>query len=245
MTETEFEIDTTAPYKIDGLFNKNREGETDKLIIIAHGLTGYLNEFLYLMAARYFSDNGFDVARISFYSGNKHARKFKDVTLKDHVVDLQKTIAHFKGSYKKIFVCGHSYGGMTAVMLNPDITAVSLWDSSLYPYTEYWERETEWSDEFQTRVYDYGYPVIIGKEMYEDAKNLTFEVVSEAASKMKAPTQLVVAGKHAVRPGQQKIFEYFPEPKKYTYIQNADHCFTSGNSVEFLFDETHLWFDEF
>ena len=243
MLERPFELPTTPPFRIYGLYNQAGDEPSDRLVILLHGLTGFITEYMHITAAHRFAAEGYDVLRPAFYSSEEDARRFEDCTLAEHVADLNTILDAYAPAYKEIYICGHSYGGMTAMMANPDITAVSLWDSSLYPYVDYWERETRWSDRYQVRVYDYGYLIPAGEEMVKDAARYTLDVVEKAARAMKARTQLVISGAHVDRPGQRQAFSFFPDPKRCDTIEDADHDFVNLGTMDKLLDVTLDWFE--
>ncbi len=232
-------------FKLYGAINRPRENAAGKLLVIAHGLGGFTGEYMHQMAARYFIYHGYDVVRLSFYSPEPDARRLSGTTLAQQVQDLQAVLSHFADGYDKVYVAGHSYGGMTTLIANPDIEAVSLWDSSLYPYTDFWARESRVMETCGCTVLDYGYEAVVSPEMIAEGQGYDWDKVQALAEAMRAPTQIIVAGAHIKRPGQKQVYDVLPAPKDYITIDGADHEFVNGDTVYQLLDNTRLWFERF
>lgn len=238
-----FALSTPDGFKIYGLYNKS-PNPNGKLLIIAHGLTGHTREYLHQMAARHFTGAGYDVVRMEFYGDEPGARRLYEANLKLHVQDLKQVLAHFRGDYKKVFIAGHSYGGMTSMLLNPEVDAISMWDSSLYPYKEWWAWSTRYAPEHNCYLMYTGTESIISAQMVEEGSSWDWDKTSAAARAMKAPVQLMIAGLHVERPGQMKLFNEFPEPKDVRTFQ-AGHDFFENDTVFDLLQQTQAWFDRF
>ena len=114
--------------KVFGIFNAAASGKVaDKIVVIAHGLTGSPQDAMHQSARKYFNERGYDVARIAFYNSDPDGRLLRDCTLQLHADDLNAVVDRFSGQYKKLFVAGHSYGGLSTLFANPDATAISFW----------------------------------------------------------------------------------------------------------------------
>lgn len=243
--ESRFALATPDGFTLYGIRNNAGDTPSDRLMIIAHGLGGYATEYLHQTAAHYFVAKGYDVVRFFFYTCEKNARRLSQCMLKDHVADLNLVIAHFRPEYQNVFIAGHSYGGMTALMANPDVNAVSMWDSTLFPYKDFWDRESRYDERLDCYILDYGYEVLVSKAMVEESSAFDFAFTKKLANAMTAPVQLLVADEGLRTKGQQSTFKEFPEPSDFALIPGAGHCFTEGGAIFDLLDKTYYWFGRF
>ncbi len=96
------------------LYGKFSGSFDQPLFIIVHGLPGNMDEDFYYSATRWFEKHGFSTFRFNLYDYRKGARQLMDCTLKTHGADLDIAVRYFrKHGVKKIFVAGHSFGGLT------------------------------------------------------------------------------------------------------------------------------------
>lgn len=232
-------------FRIYGTFNQARgEKKAKKLLICAHGLTGYPEEWLHIMAMRWFTARGYDVVRFAFYHSAEDARKLNSCLLAHHINDLKVVLEYYQPDYDKIYIAGHSYGGMTTVCLNPDVRAVALWDSTLFSYSDWWITNTCADPEWKAHFLSYHVDVLVNEAMIAEAENYDLRKMKQLARAMKAPTMLTIADMHYERPGQQQIFDYFPEPKEISHVQ-AGHDFFEDDRVFELLEKTENWFEKF
>jgi pimeloyl-ACP methyl ester carboxylesterase len=244
MAESRFALDTPDGFRIYGILNR-AAAPAEKLLVIAHGVTGFPGEWLHQSAARYFAARGYDVVRFAFYSGEDNARKLLNCTLQTHAADLGLVLAGKRAGYKKVFVAGHSYGGMTTLLANPDVNAVTMWDSTLWPYKEFWERETRFDEESGLYFFDYGFAVAVSPEMVAEGSAYDFDRVAALAQQMKAPVQMIGASDGIRTDGQKRVFACFPGRKDFALIPGSGHEFTEGETVFALLEKTYDWFERF
>ncbi len=121
-------------HKIYGRLNSAGE-DTQKAVILCHGLTGHMYEHQYMLARSYFTERGYDVIRFNFYGDEPDSRRITDCTVALHAEDLKEMLEHFAPLYESLYVAGHSYGGLAILMANaPQIAAASLWDGTFIPF---------------------------------------------------------------------------------------------------------------
>lgn len=241
--EKDFSIPATDGAIINGRINCAGDKPAAKLVVLSHGLTGHINEYIHLMARDYFNQRGYDVVRFSYYSSGEKARNLKDCTLKIHASDLNAVIEHFSFSYKKVFVAGHSYGGLTILFANPDVTSVSFWDSSFVP--TFWKAEGAYIPELDCYKIGWGCSNLVGKAMVEEASSLREEDSIQMAQSLNAPGQVLLAGENNENTKRTLLFESLKEPKNFYDVPHADHCFNKGKTVYDLLEKTHTWFERF
>ncbi len=80
------------------------------LILFVHGLTSNQDEPIFREAERFFNEKQYSTFRFSFYGNLEGERKLTDITLQDHISDVNNII-HFLSlqGFSKIFLVGHSY----------------------------------------------------------------------------------------------------------------------------------------
>lgn len=225
---------------IYSIFNPAIGAKSDVLVIIGHGLTGNPNEYLHKVAHRYLNEKGWDTLRIAFYSDPADARKLKDCTLAIHADDLNTVIKAHKPMYKKVFCVGHSYGGLTMLFANPDVNALSFWDASFTPYASFWKRDAVYMPELDCYSIEWGVDSLIGKAMYEEAKNLKEGDSIALAKTIKTPSQVVLATMGNENEVPTILYDNLDCPKELCEIA-SNHTFTFENTADILAQKTYEW----
>ena len=245
MIEEKFSLRAEDAKDIYFVLNKLDDKPCDRVIVIGHGLTGHIDEALHHYAKTFFiKDGNAHVARLSFYSADENARNLSECTVDTHARDLNQLVAHLSQKYSKVFYVGHSYGGLTALLANPDVVATCFWDSTYLP--AFWDTEAQYNEALDAYIIGWGVDTIASKAMVEEAKALTAEAMKQKAADYKSPACVVLAGANDESiEGRQKLFDDLPNPKKQIVIADADHCFTNGLTVYELLSETANWFAEF
>lgn len=242
MREEFLDIPTSDNKKIQCVYSANNDQPSQKAVLLAHGLTGHLNEHIHFVARDYFLNQGYDVYRMSFYAEAHQYRLLTECTLEIQASDMNTALECIKPKHDKIFICGHSYGGMTILFANPDVTANAFWDSSYMPWSEFWNtdevKQTPDGDNYQVNWI--GITQILSKNMFEEAKNLSKEDSKNLAQAIKAPSIVF----NADLPNTKILYEDLTVEKAYSKIE-ADHCFTTGESALELMKQTHSWFEKF
>lgn len=193
-----FILPTADGFNIYGFHDSAKDN--DKLLVLAHGLTGHPNEVHLQAAVDYFVPQGYDVVRFWFYdSGQPQSRTLFNSQLATYAQDLAQVHAHFAPNYAKSFVAGHSYGGLTLLLTDFGQTqpnALSFWDPSFAPYESFLAEETK-QDPTDNNVYflndDYNNQAL-SHWFINEAKDLTLPVCQNLGAKMTIPCQVVLAG---------------------------------------------------
>lgn len=196
-----------------------------------------------MMARNYFNERGYDVYRFAYYWSEPDNRILHDCTLDIHSKDLNTVIAHVQEQHDKVFVCGHSYGGATMLFANPEVAAVSFWDSSFV--STFWKEDAVYEPSLDYYKLGWGIDHIIGKAMYEEGVGITQEQAALRAQKLATPAQVIHAGICDDEVWRTGLYEALNEPKELYTVKNAGHCFTEGNTIFDLLDKTHQWFERF
>ena len=241
--EKDFLIPAQDGAVIYGRINYATDHQSSKLLILSHGLTGHINEYIHLTARDYFNKAGYDVVRISYYSSGDKARNLKDCTLKIHANDLNSIIEYFSKNYTKTFIAGHSYGGLTILFANPNVTALSFWDSSFVP--SFWKSESAYIPELDCYRIGWGCYNLVGKAMVEEAEAIREDNALAMARSLKVPAQVILAGNNSENEKRTLLFDALEVQKEFYDVPNADHCFNKGEVVYDLLEKTGKWFERF
>lgn len=248
--EENFALDSGDGFTIYGRVNYSRLASARRAVILCHGLTGHMNEHHFQDAKRFFAAQGYDVIRFGFYGEEENARQIADCSLAVHVKDLRTVIGHFAPRYERLFLAGHSYGGLAILMANPEsVTAVSFWDASFHATDEnpVWEKYWQYDETLDTCLLTWP-PVsmIVGKGFYEERKSFTRKFLNDYAESLIAPAQVLAAGAYSENiPNQKQLFDALRSEKEFYLISGAGHCFFEGDTVFDLLEKTHQWFERF
>ncbi len=229
---------------IYSIVNYAGDQPSDKAVVLAHGLTGNPNEFIHMAGKEYFNALGYDVYRIAFYSSEPNCRMLHETTLAIHGLDMNSLIAHIKQDYKKLFVCGHSYGGLTMVFANPQVDAIAFWDPSVFPWTEFMERDAAHIAEMSLYSIGGSAMKLMGKAMYVEAISLVPEKVNPMAARISAPA-IVIEAENGGLGNSAKLYNALTSQKDLKTIKDADHCFTKGLTIQPLLEATQNWFKKY
>lgn len=213
-----------------------------KAIVIGHGLGGSPTGYMHLMARNYYNALGYDVYRMAFYWDASYHRKLHETTLAIQGQDLNAVIAHVRDTHDKLFVVGHSYGGLTLVFANPQVNAMSFWDSSYQPWDRIWSKSTSPAADGKTHLLHWQYCLTIGQAMMDEGKALTRDAASLMTRQIVTPSQVVVAGEGTMKADTQMLYDDLSCEKEIVTVDGAGHMFVEGQVIYELFDKTHQWF---
>lgn len=221
--------------------------EDKRLVVLAHGLTGNPLEHQHMLCRDILIENGYDVIQFWFYHHEPDARKLHECTLASHVRDLRSVLKGASAGYDSVFVAGHSYGGLTTILCNPDnVKAISLWDPSFKPWKEFWHGCLVGDvPEYKAHLMDGHYYGMVGRAMVEEARSLTEEEVEAAARELEMPCQLVLADREMGRIENDLYNHLIMTEKERIEIAGADHGFRLNHSGHELADTVCEWFDKF
>lgn len=120
----------------------NSKIKSDKLVIFVHGLSGNQSIRIIFNGAKFLVKKWFDTFRRNLYNSSiEKARELKTVYITDNACDIETLVKHFKKTYIKIFVIGHSLWWLAILKTNPkNINSAILRDGSLDPYD--WKKNT-------------------------------------------------------------------------------------------------------
>lgn len=243
--EKTFDVITSDGKKIFVYCNRAGKAPSEKAVIIGHGLAGSPNSYMHIMARDYFNQRGYDVYRMAFYWDGPGYRKLDECTLEIHGQDLNAVVKHVQSEHKKLFVCGHSYGGLTLVFANPDVSALSFWDPSYQPWDRFWSKSATLASDGKSYLLSWEYLITIGVGMIDEAKALTREEARNKIEKISIPSQVIVASESFIIKDTEMLFSDLKCQKEKVLIEGAGHTFVEGKIVFELLEKTHAWFERF
>jgi pimeloyl-ACP methyl ester carboxylesterase len=222
--ETPFVIATPDGKEIYGYHHTSTSG-ADVVLILVHGLTGSMNQYIHLVVSRLAEQAGVNVIRFNQYHDEGHARRFHQTTISMHVADTQLVIKHARSlGYRKIFLAGHSLGGPVAIgAIEEGVHGLLLWDPTFSPSVriQKWENREEGVG---PAFLDLNFRVILGSEWIEDAKN--FPSSYEQLSRVKIPVCIIAAEYGGLLDASELYRTALPDACESHVIKGASHSFT-------------------
>ncbi|MEM6901766.1 MAG: alpha/beta fold hydrolase [Pseudomonadota bacterium] len=248
---------TTKPWSVTSKTGHEITGRADfcadtdeprPAIVIVHGLTGSMDEYLHQQAAPFFAAQGYDVLRFNLQS---QGFPLRHCTLKTHALDLQSVLDGPAAGYQKRFIIGHSYGGPTVMTAQPhQATAICLWDPS-FNLPAIWQM-MEMTELGDIALLNFGgVEVVVGAEMVAEGRgdDYSAENCLNLSRQLDVPIQVISASEG------DEFAVYQQDPRSWhsaghqencrQLIPDSDHCFTSPNALQRLLSETHRWFERF
>ncbi|AKH32454.1 hypothetical protein XF24_00089 [candidate division SR1 bacterium Aalborg_AAW-1] len=204
------------------------------LIVFVHGLTSSKDEPILSQGELYFNSKGYSTFRFNLYDELGNERKLSNVSLSDHIQDINDVIDYFlKKGETNIILIGHSFGGLS--LLYSDLKHVSklvLWDSSIGGE----ELLGDVYEDDQGKYIDRGdqYKRYISDTLYEDFCIDPIDNIQQLKS-LKLPIIIIAAEE-----GLQDPALLYAESihQKAFIIAGADHIFSDDNHKKELFDIT-------
>lgn len=215
------------------------KGKSKGLIIFIHGLTRNQEEHIFVNGSKYFTNQWYSTYRFNLYGEGKNARKLETTSLKNHIQDTNTVITYFQKQWiQKIFLVGHSFGGLTILYSQVNkVSWIILWDSSI------WGKgllsDVSYNKKSNTYIIDRweGLIYTVNKTMYKDfcidPKNHL-----EKIKKIHVPIKIICAEKWLKKWGK-KYYKVANKPKDFIVISGASHCFHEKGTEEQLFKETY------
>lgn len=89
-----------------------------RLVIVIHGFTGHMEEPHIIAVAKTFNDIGFATLRVEMYGHGSSEGEFRNHTLYKWLTNALTVIDYARGLdwVEEIYLCGHSQGGLTAML---------------------------------------------------------------------------------------------------------------------------------
>ena len=211
------------------------------IIIFVHWLTSSKDEEMFIQAEKLFSENWYSTIRFNLYWDLPWEKKLSEVSLQDHINDVNEVINYYKSEwYKKIFLAGHSYWWIVNLYVNKeDISGILMWDSSIWWK---WLLEDVHEDENWKYYIDWWnwYRFYISKKLYDDFL-IPSEEYLEKIAEIKLPIKIIAAENWLSKAGE-RYYEAANEPKELYIVKWAYHRFEDWWMDELL-NESLKWID--
>lgn len=239
--ERNLNINTPDGHVIYGTLKLPKEN-ADKLVIFVHGFTGFRNEHLFFNGAKFFAQKGVATFRFDLYSDEKGGRTFTDCDTQTHVDDLQSVYDYFKTEYKKVYLVGHSWGGVVVLQLKLNVSGIILWEPSHSSF-DFKEDEYKFNEALDAYLLNWGNVYVVGKKLHDETINII--PAAKLISGINSPIKIISAGNSNLLEGGKDYYKLAQEPKAFTIVDGASHCFDEEGAEEELFAETFDWIDKF
>lgn len=219
------------------------------VVIHMHGFTHNRFGYLEILSGEYAAARGYDHLRFSFYETGRNARRLSRITLHQHLEDFEDVVASLADTYDEIFISGHSFGGLIALLAcPPQVKAVSLWDPS-FDVTYFWgvSKALRCRPDEGICTIDYGRVFVISESLVQQVAQYPHERCIQEARRFASPAQLIIpsrsifdASPHA---HPQDYADAFPEGSVLTQIPDSDHIFSRQGNRDALFQHCYDFFD--
>jgi pimeloyl-ACP methyl ester carboxylesterase len=213
---------------------------TTVAVVLVHGLTGHMSEYIHCMLAKQLCSAGFAVVRFDQYGNGENQRRFHTSTISLHVSDTKRVIEHSRSlGFEKIVLAGHSLGSPVAVMaMDVGVAGLILIDPTGDPKQRIKDWEVQ-DPELGFSFLDWRMRIVLGKEWIEDAKRALDPYT--LFSKVTCPALVVAAECAEQMPYCVRYLAARPATPETVIIPGASHCFTEQGTVEALGDALVEW----
>jgi esterase/lipase len=239
--EKDLSIKTPDNKLIYGTLARSKK-KSNILIVLVHGFTGNKDEHLHFNGAKFFMERGFDTFRLNLYGWGKKARRLRDITISLHGNDISTVLKYFRKKYKKIFVIGHSYGGLSLLFVDQSLAdGLVFWDASYITSKDRMER-MRFNKSIYGYVMDWGIEYILGKKLIDEIKH--FPDCKKLIKAIHKPVLFITAEKGNMKKGKLYL-KAANNPKKLINIKGADHNFNKFKDEDTLLKQTYLWIKKY
>ncbi len=210
--------------KIDHAFH-DVDGVNDKLVILAHGVTGDKDREMMVELSNMLANMGWPTMRISFSGCGNSEGKFTDATISKESDDLVAILDQVKGT-KKIAYIGYSMGGAVGALTAAKDDRISVMVSLAGMVRTKVFAETEFGDV----VPDEGYmwedeETPLSQKFMDDLRQI--DTVIPAVKDIRLPWLLLHGSEDdVVLPDDSvHLFNHLKGKKKHVVIEGTDHSF--------------------
>lgn len=229
------------------------EIKTDKVIILAHGITVDKDELgIFIQLANTLCDNGFVVFRFDFRGSGESDGKSIDITINKEIEDLTAAVNFVCKFYKRIGILGASFGGGIAALYvekNQDkIFTLCLWNPVLDYNHCFLNPTTEWLKNRNIKMFDDikakdwttigSRNFIVGKKLFDE---MVDKFPGKKLQKIKIPT-IILHGDHDTHVPYTDSKIYSNNFCDLVTIKGSDHGFQKPPFNQIAIDNTLAFF---
>lgn len=234
-------------------------------IIFTHGLAEYSKS--YIEIANFFKDNGFNVITFDIQGhGKSHGKRGYIKSYNDYINDLHEIVLYAKRNTEKVFLVGHSMGGVITniyVSRHNNVTGVVISSSP----TDYLDRIKSFryvpkvlinNKKLKTSFND---PKLSGEKYVKDAFDLDFVYVrittevlikgikefKENANKLITPALYLYSKKDVMvnyENGSKGLSMISSKDKELILYENSNHNIFNDVEKEKIFTDMLNWFNK-
>ncbi len=201
------------------------DGVNDKLVILAHGVTGNMDREIIVELSKTLSGMGWPTMRISFSGNGNSEGNFTDSTISKECDDLVAILDQVKGT-KKIAYIGYSMGGAVGALtaakddrINVLISLAGMVRTKVFAETEFGDVVPDqgfmWDDESKP----------LSQQFMDDLRQINS--VIPAVKELRLPWLLLHGSEDdVVLPDDSvHLFNHLKGKKKHVVIDGTDHSF--------------------
>jgi len=210
------------------------------MVVLVHGLTGDMEEYIHVRLARLLNEEGFSVIRFNQYGDQPRARRFHNSTIRQHVSDTREVLAYaIKEGYSTIVLAGHSLGSPVAIAAaDAPVKGLILIDPTGRPT----DRIKDWHTydaEHKISYLNWSRRIILGEGWIEDAKSFPDSYLQFA--NVACPVQIIAAERAEQMEYCKRYREAHPRHPVIQVVPNATHCFSEEGTTEALCSTISSW----
>ena len=237
--EQAFVINTSDDAEIHGYLHRASD-QSRPIVVLVHGLTGHMDEYIHVRLGRLLSKEGFSVIRFNQYGDEPRARKFHDSTISKHVSDTKDVIAYaIKEGYSTIVLAGHSLGSPVAIAATGEsVSGLILIDPTGRPADRIKDWQT-YDAEYNVSYLDWSRRIILGERWIEDAISFPDSYLQFAS--ITCPVQIIAAERADQMKYCERYREVHPVHPVIEVVPNATHCFPEEGATEGLGSMISKW----
>ena len=200
-------------------------GVNDKLVILAHGVTGDMDREMMVELATMLAKMGWPTMRISFSGNGNSEGKFTESTISKECDDLEAVLDQAKGT-KKVAYIGYSMGGAVGALTAAKDDRISVLVSLAGMVRTKVFAETEFGDVIPDEGYMWDDETTpLSKAFMDDLRQI--DTVIPAVKDLRLPWLLLHGSEDdVVQPDDSvHIFNHLKGKKKHVVIDGTDHSF--------------------
>ncbi len=241
MQEHKFTLPTADGKTIYGV----RTGDATKpAVVVVHGYARHANDYQLKRFAQ-LTETQFCTYRFNLYDGRENARHAHDCTFATHALDIAGMLEMVKSQHEKIFMLGHSFGGPSIMVANPEgVAAVSLWDPSYNIFQAQKDFASRYEDAGEYYLLQAGFSCTMSKRMYDAGSQFTQAKCAALSADAKFPVQVVLAGAGYYADKGESFDTLNTHGHRRDVVPDADHSFWDGNTADIATLHSVSWFNQ-
>lgn len=243
-SEEEIEIKSPRGIKLTGVINIP-EKETNKLVIISHGLFANKDRYRLIKTSYRFLKAGFATLRYDFSScGGSESIEYD---MQGNVDELRTIISYSRTrGYSKIALLGESFGGLVSLLAyDKNISTLVLWGPVTSSRIPSFLKDEKYKKELQEKGYvvyktdegDHKVP----QKYVDDRNSIDRDVL---LSKIECPV-LIIHGSYDNQISyklSEEAIDYLPEGSRFILIEKGKHSL--DNRIDKTIKKTMIWLKE-